>query len=294
MADGAREALYGGGLAECRAEGRSRLRGVPRRQGLLWRPANYPDDCYTLGFVPEDIPKLAYAAGFGVERLTARQRRAAAGFLRRFDWISARERSGAALVQELADREVPLAVDPALFLPPGEWRALARPAPPPGGYLLCYLLGKTPTTGPLPSACGRRAACPLRRYPTSTISSRPAAPARTFPFMICRPNSSCRSSAARSACLPIPTTARFSAPFGKRLFVPDRFPPGTRGSTNTRLDTLPSLLGLEGRRVSPDIPAAGMPGPPTPGTATRLAALRKRSPRELRGALARAEILRKD
>ena len=92
-ADSAREARLGPGAAAGRAAraealgkfareylrlsprlcGRAALEGAVPGYGAflsgsdqLWHPANYPDGFYTLDFVPEEVPKLAWAASFGV------------------------------------------------------------------------------------------------------------------------------------------------------------------------------------------------------------------------------------
>lgn len=114
----------------------------------IWLPQGYATGFYTLQFVPDHIPKISYAASFGVSRIPARKRRAAACFLRRMDHISVREIRGAEIVQELTGRVVPVLPDPALLFDAAGWADLIPETPPaaPAGqaWIFCYLLGDNP------------------------------------------------------------------------------------------------------------------------------------------------------
>ena len=313
-ADSAREARLGHGAAAGRAAraealgkfareylrlsprlcGRAALEGAVPGYGAflsgsdqLWHPANYPDGFYTLDFVPEEVPKLAWAASFGVDRLSVRPRRTAARFLRRFDWISAREESGRALSCVMSGRLSAAAADPVLLLPPGKWRVLEKPAPlPAGGYLLCYFLGRNPAHREFAARLREASGLPVAALPHLDGAVSADRGYADIPLYGLSPGEFL-SLVDGAACVFTDSyhCTAFSALLGTRFYLFDRFLSGARGSTNTRLDTLLPLLGLEDRRISSGAFAAGPPGPLPAGTPARLEALRERSLELLRGAL---------
>lgn len=111
----------------------------------LWLPSNIEADYYTLNFVPKNIPKIALATSFGISRLPKRQARKAKKFLARIDYCSVREQSGQNIIKELTGRNVPIVCDPTILFTAEEWAEIATPErliqeP----YLFCYFLGNNP------------------------------------------------------------------------------------------------------------------------------------------------------
>lgn len=111
----------------------------------LWLPSNIEADYYTLNFVPDDVPKIALATSFGISRLPKRQARKAARFLKRIDYCSVREQSGQHIVKELIDRDVPVVCDPTILFTAEDWATVTEPerfvSEP---YMFCYFLGNNP------------------------------------------------------------------------------------------------------------------------------------------------------
>lgn len=111
----------------------------------LWLPSNIEADYYTLNFVPTDVPKIALATSFGISQLPKRQAGKAATFLKRIEHLSVREVSGQRLVKELAGREVAVVCDPTILFTAEEWASVTngdRFVKEP--YLFCYFLGNNP------------------------------------------------------------------------------------------------------------------------------------------------------
>jgi hypothetical protein len=111
----------------------------------LWFPSNVAAGYFTLEFVPNDIPKISLSTSFGVARIRESQKKHTASFLKRLNYISVREESGQQIVKDLTGRDVPVTADPTLLLTVDEWsgmqkqeRIIAEK------YIFCYFLGNNP------------------------------------------------------------------------------------------------------------------------------------------------------
>lgn len=111
----------------------------------LWLPSNISADYYTLNLVPDSVPKMALATSFGISELPKRQAEMAQRFLPRIEYCSVREVSGQKLVKQLTDRDVPVVCDPTILFGSEEWSKEIEPKPfTDGKYLFCYFLGNNP------------------------------------------------------------------------------------------------------------------------------------------------------
>lgn len=108
----------------------------------LWLPYNILVDYYTLNFVPQNVNKVAYATSFGIKEIPKILTRKYQKFLNRFNYISVREIAGARLVKELIGREVPVVCDPTLMLTANDWLCIQKKEPIiKDRYIFCYFLG---------------------------------------------------------------------------------------------------------------------------------------------------------
>ena len=111
----------------------------------IWNPV-WLNPVYFLDFAAPGQRKLAYAASLGVKELQDRRKiRKIRRLLEGFEAVSVREEEGAALLQQITDRNVAVMPDPVCLLPPEEWALLARPPKISGKYLLCYFIGENPS-----------------------------------------------------------------------------------------------------------------------------------------------------
>lgn len=111
----------------------------------LWLPSNISADYYTLNFVPDAVPKMALATSFGVSELPKRQAKMAKAFLPRIEYCTVRESSGQKLIKQLMGRDVPVVCDPTILFDSTEWSEEVSPKPfTEGKYLFCYFLGNNP------------------------------------------------------------------------------------------------------------------------------------------------------
>lgn len=111
----------------------------------LWSPANIDNDYYTLTFVPDEIPKIAYATSFGVSSLPEYQKDTAKSFLERFSAISVREKAGADIVEQAIGERPRVVVDPTLLFTADAWKEIQpRERIVKESYIFCYFLGNNP------------------------------------------------------------------------------------------------------------------------------------------------------
>lgn len=111
----------------------------------LWLPSNISADYYTLNFVPDSIPKMALATSFGISELPRKQAKMAKGFLPRIEYCSVREVSGQKLIDKLTGRVVPVVCDPTILFTADEWnQEINSKLFIDGKYLFCYFLGNNP------------------------------------------------------------------------------------------------------------------------------------------------------
>lgn len=108
-----------------------------------WLPANIKHDFYTLSFVPKGVKRLAYAPSFGVSAIAPEMKQVYSSFLLQLDGISVREKSGAAIVNELIGINVPVVLDPTLLVGRQVWDKIVDEdlSSSYGNYIFVYLLG---------------------------------------------------------------------------------------------------------------------------------------------------------
>lgn len=109
----------------------------------IWRPSNIIGRFFTLKFVPDNIPKIAYASSFGVSVLPKSVKKESVSFLERFSHLSVREESGKKIVKDLINKDIPVVCDPTMLLTKEQWAEVSGDKPlydeP---YILCYFLGQ--------------------------------------------------------------------------------------------------------------------------------------------------------
>ncbi len=114
----------------------------------LWTPRGYSTGFFNLLFVPDDIPKIAYATSFGVSQIPDSKKKIAKKFLSRIEFIGVRETRAAEMIKELTGRDVPTVADPTLLFSAQDWLNMIplRNLPSLVGkkYIFCYFLGSNP------------------------------------------------------------------------------------------------------------------------------------------------------
>ena len=108
----------------------------------LWLPVNVVADYYTLNWVPEDINKISYATSFGFSSVPKKYNEKYSNFLKRINHLSVREQSGVEIIKNVAGIDAKLVSDPTILLTKSEWEKEATTERIiKEKYILCYFLG---------------------------------------------------------------------------------------------------------------------------------------------------------
>lgn len=105
----------------------------------IWSPylMNPP---YFLSFVPDNKPKIAYAPSFGVTSTSAKKEKMICDFVKRFDYVSVREKQGSDFLKRITGRDYPVMVDPTMLLERKDWEKCIGDRIEKEKYIFCYML----------------------------------------------------------------------------------------------------------------------------------------------------------
>ncbi len=109
----------------------------------VWTPLSLPAKFFNLLFVDDYVRKVAYASSFGVSSIPSFQRKATGAYLDRFYRIGVREKQGKDIVESLSHQKATVVADPTMLLTPEEWNeeikySFVHEVEP---YIFCYFLG---------------------------------------------------------------------------------------------------------------------------------------------------------
>ena len=108
----------------------------------LWLPVNVVSDYYTLNWVPNEINKISYATSFGFSKVPNKYYDTYSSFLKRINHISTREESGVKIIKSIIGKDAELVADPTLLLTKEEWeKESSKGRIINEKYILCYFLG---------------------------------------------------------------------------------------------------------------------------------------------------------
>ena len=219
----------------------------------LWRTDSVEHGYYTLEWVPDDIRKIAYSTSIGVKEVPWFQVAKNKRFMNRFDHIALREQSACDLVYKLTGRKVQVVLDPTLLFTGKQWMNIQQEEPlTDGKYIFCYLLGNNPEQREfikqVKAKTGYKivALQHLDEYIPSDEGFADEAPyvgPREFLNYIRNAEYIFTDSFHCSV---------FSILYKKNFFTFSRFAEGAKQSTNTRIDNLLHITGLEDRRMTSD------------------------------------------
>ena len=215
----------------------------------LWLPGNIAGDYYTLNWAPNGVNTIAYATSFGQAVLPKDSKRKATVFLNHIKHIGVREESGQSIVRNLTGRNVPLVCDPTLLFSGNDWLSIQDNAPlyneP---YIFVYFLGNNSIHREFVKKLKEETGCiivallHLDEYIKSDENYADYTPYDIGPaeFLNLVRNS-------RYVCTDSFHCSVFSILYEKIFFSFRRYNRKTASSTNSRLDTLFKLAGINNR-----------------------------------------------
>ena len=220
---------------------------------MLWHPINVEHDYYTLMFVPDTVKKIAYATSFGTTKIPGYQVEIYKQFLNRFSSISVREKSGVDLIKSLGiDKMVSVVLDPTLLFTGDEWLEIQKVEPIYyEKYIFCYFLGVNQEhrnfANRLKEITGFQivALQHLDEFVVNDLNFGDIKPYNVGPgeFVNLIRN-------AEYICTDSFHGTCFSILNHKKFYTFNRFNNKNTQSTNTRIDSLLEITGLENRRIT--------------------------------------------
>ena len=215
----------------------------------LWLPANIAADYYTLNFVPDEMNKIAYATSFGVSTLPKDVSYLAKDFIPRIKHISVREQAGQKLIMDLTGRKVPIVCDPTLLFTGSEWLSIQKEeALYKEPYIFCYFIGSEKKHRQFAKKLAATTRCKVvallhvDHYMKSDKDY-----ADYTPYDIGPADFLNLIRHARYICTDSFHSTVFSILYEKDFFCFKRYTQETMQSTNSRLETLFTLTGIENR-----------------------------------------------
>lgn len=220
----------------------------------LWLPGNIAADYYTLNFVPKNINSIAYATSFGQSSLPKDSEKLAQIFLNKIKHIAVREETGAKLIRDITGRKVPVVCDPTLLFNGEDWmniqneKSLIE-----GEYIFVYFLGSNELhrdfVKRLKKETGLKVVC-LPHIDEFVKADEECADIKLYDIDPGQFLTLIRN--AKYVCTDSFHCSVFSIQYQKEFFTFRRFASGNKQSTNSRLDTLFNLTGIEGRLLIGD------------------------------------------
>lgn len=237
---------------ELKSECSNRYNQVITCSDQLWSPSALASGFYNLMFVPDSINKVSWASSFGVGKLPWYQVKRTRKYLKRIEHISMRENRGAEIVKELADRDVPVLMDPVFVFNKQEWNEIIPPQKAEwDNYIFCYFLGDNPehraAAKRLSEKTGKKIVTlrHLDKYVADDDTFGDFAPYDVDPirFLNILRN-------ADYICTDSFHGTAFSMIFEKKFIVFDRYSNKSANSKNSRIDSVCNNVGLTDRRYS--------------------------------------------
>lgn len=229
----------------------SRYKAVLVGSDQLWLPGNIAADYYTLNFVPDEINTVAYATSFGQSSLPKDTTKLAKVFLSKIKHISVREESGARIVNNITGRTVPVVCDPTLLFDGKDWMIIQEEAPIiEGEYIFVYFLGNNllhrEFVTRLKKETNLKVVC-LPHIDEYVEADEACSDIRLYDVDPGQFLNLIRN--AKYVCTDSFHCSAFSIQYEKNFFTFRRFSNTSRQSTNSRLETLFNMTGIEDRLI---------------------------------------------
>lgn len=231
-------------------EGASQYEAFVLGSDQVWNPMNYGGDFFTMSFVPKGIKKIAYAPSFGVSTIPIHQKKGTIRYLSGIDYLSVREISGQKLIRDLTGKEAKVVVDPTILLDRKYWdeiignRIIKKP------YIMCYFLGSNPNHRKFANSLKK-----ITGYEIVTLPHMDAIVKSDFGFGDIIPRHIGPKEFvnliryASFVCTDSFHGTVFSILYKRNFYTFDRYLFSTGDSTNSRLNSILAITGLENRKI---------------------------------------------
>lgn len=222
----------------------------------VWTPLSLPTKFFNLLFVDDSVRKVAYASSFGVSVIPGFQHKATGAYLDRFYRIGVREIKGKEIVDTLSHQKATVVADPTMLLSPEEWQdeikdcKVSETEP----YIFCYFLGSNmearEAANKLKETTGYKIVT-LRHMDEYVASDEEFGDEAPYDV---DPNDFLRyiSDAAYVLTDSFHCSA-FSIQFKRKFMTFYRFKSSSKGSRNSRIDSLLGTFDLQDRLYQGDI-----------------------------------------
>ncbi len=218
----------------------------------VWNPLWFHEPYY-LSFVPENKPKIAYAASTALSSLTEEQYNKMQPLITRINHISVREQNAIDLLKDMTPQKIEWVLDPTLLLTAEQWNDVAAQRQTREPYVLAYLLGDIKQNRRCTERFAKAKGLPLVTFPF--VGSQKLWQLR-FGDIHCYGGPDAFLSLIRDAEYVITDSFHavvFSTLFKKRFVVLKRHADSEKGAMNERLYSLFQITGMERQLVSADI-----------------------------------------
>jgi len=216
----------------------------------LWRTDSVEHGYFTLSWVPDHIRKIAYSTSIGVKKIPWFQVKKNQWFMNRFDYVALREQSACDIYHQLTGKTANIVLDPTLLFTGEDWLSIQKKESlTDGNYIFVYLLGNNPEQRIYIKKFSSQAKLKivalqqLDDYIPSDDAFADEAPYNVGPCEFLN--------YIRNAAYVFTDSFHcsvFSTLYQKRFFTFSRFAENAKQSTNTRIDNLLHVVGLEERR----------------------------------------------
>lgn len=218
----------------------------------IWLPSNVYNPTVTLEFAREGCKKIAFAPSFGVSEIPNKSRKEYVKFLKNMDSISVREESGKWLIKDLIGEDVDVVLDPTLTIDQSVWYDLASTGKEiiTEPYIFCYFLGTNIEHRKQVEIIAKQKKLKIVTLPhfiefneyDEKYADYKLYDVTPCDFLKLIKNAECICTDSFHASV-------FSILFEKTFFTFERFNSKDHMSTNSRIYSLLSQLGLEDRLV---------------------------------------------
>ncbi len=254
----------------------------------LLTPLSLYGKYYNLLFVDDRVPKVAYAASFGVSKIPVIQEKQTGEYLNRFDFIGVREAQGKKIVETLSQRKAQVVCDPTLLFTGEEWakeieNSTAKTTEP---YIFCYFLGTNSNARDAANELKQKTG--LKIVTVRHMDEYVASDERfgdEAPYDV-SPNDFVKYiSEAQYVCTDSFHCTVFAILFQRQFMTFYRYNEQNKESRNSRIDSLLGLLGLKNRIFKSDIWGSIQPSISYEEVESKIKLLREESLQFLKNAL---------